>query len=336
MDGGAWWAALYGVAQSRTRLRWLSSIYIGASLVAQSVKHLPAVQETRVRSLGWEDPLEKEMATTTVFLPGKSHGQRSLVYIWAFLVAKTVKNLPAIQGTQVPSLGQEDPLEKEIATHSNILAWKSSWRGAWQSTGFQRVRHDWVTKHSAQCICVKPSLPVHLFHLPPWNPCVCPLPLCLYCCFVNKIIRNIFSRVHIFVLTCHFCFSPSALFTLWNVVLQLCSHDRISLHPLSLTSLDCWSSISATLRSSESGNQRKVGQLNPPALSIAVFACPPAWQTCQADHIRLQLIKLEKHTQIFKRSSHWSTFMYRVLTPIPSPGEVVHSNSNLSAVSLQY
>ena len=44
------------------------------------------------------------------------------MYIWACLVAKTVKNLPAIQGTQVPSLGQEDPLEKEIATHSNILA----------------------------------------------------------------------------------------------------------------------------------------------------------------------------------------------------------------------
>lgn len=101
------------------------------------------------------------------------------------------------------------------------------------------------------CIHVKPSLPVHPFHFPPWYPCVCPLPLCLYCCFVNKIIRNIFSRVHIFVLTCHFCFSPSALFTLWNVVLQLCSHDCISLHPLFLTSLDCWSSISATLRSSE-------------------------------------------------------------------------------------
>ena len=47
--------------------------------VIQSVKNLPAVQETRVRSLGWEDPLEKEMATTTVFLPGKSHGQKSVV-----------------------------------------------------------------------------------------------------------------------------------------------------------------------------------------------------------------------------------------------------------------
>ena len=43
------------------------------------VKHLPAKQETRVRSLGWEDLLEKGMATTPVFLPGKFHGQRNLV-----------------------------------------------------------------------------------------------------------------------------------------------------------------------------------------------------------------------------------------------------------------
>ena len=45
-----------------------------------TVKNLPAMetQETRVLSLGWEDPLEEEMATTPVFLPGKSHGQRSL------------------------------------------------------------------------------------------------------------------------------------------------------------------------------------------------------------------------------------------------------------------
>ena len=43
------------------------------------VKHLPAMQETRVRSLGGEDPLEKEMATHSSSLLGKSHGQRSLV-----------------------------------------------------------------------------------------------------------------------------------------------------------------------------------------------------------------------------------------------------------------
>ena len=53
-----------------------------ASQVAQQVKNSPAIQETQktqVRSLGQEDPLEKEMATHPVFLPEKSHGQRSLV-----------------------------------------------------------------------------------------------------------------------------------------------------------------------------------------------------------------------------------------------------------------
>ena len=48
-------------------------------LVAQSVKSLPAMQETQVQSLGWKDPLEKEMATHSVFLPGEFHKQRRLV-----------------------------------------------------------------------------------------------------------------------------------------------------------------------------------------------------------------------------------------------------------------
>ena len=45
----------------------------------------------------------------------------------ASLVAQTVKNLPAMQETQVQPLGQEDPLKKERATHSNILAWRIPW-----------------------------------------------------------------------------------------------------------------------------------------------------------------------------------------------------------------
>ena len=49
------------------------------------------------------------------------------VYIWASLVAQLVKTLPAMQETQVRSLGWEDPLEKEMATHSNILAWRIPW-----------------------------------------------------------------------------------------------------------------------------------------------------------------------------------------------------------------
>ena len=64
---------------------------------------------------------------------------------WASLVAQSVKNLPAVQETQVRSLGWADPLEKEMATHSSILAWKISWTeepGVLQSMGSQRVRHD--------------------------------------------------------------------------------------------------------------------------------------------------------------------------------------------------
>ena len=49
------------------------------AMEAQSVKNLPAVLETRVQSRSWANPLEKEMVTTPVFLPAKSHGQRSLV-----------------------------------------------------------------------------------------------------------------------------------------------------------------------------------------------------------------------------------------------------------------
>ena len=51
---------------------------LGVSLVAQIVKHLPAMQGTQIQSLGQEDPLEKEWQPTPVFLPGEFHGQRSL------------------------------------------------------------------------------------------------------------------------------------------------------------------------------------------------------------------------------------------------------------------
>ena len=51
----------------------------GVSLVAQRIKRPPAMQETWVQSLGWEDPLEKKMATHSSILSGESHGQRSLV-----------------------------------------------------------------------------------------------------------------------------------------------------------------------------------------------------------------------------------------------------------------
>ena len=63
----------------------------------------------------------------------------------ASLVAQVVKNAPAMQETQVQSLGREDPLEKEMATHSSILAWEIPWTEepvGLQSIGSQGVGHD--------------------------------------------------------------------------------------------------------------------------------------------------------------------------------------------------
>ena len=60
-------------------------------------------------------------------------------------MAQTVKHLPTMQETWVQSLGQEDPLEKEMATHSSIFAWRIPWTeelGRLQSMGSQRVGHD--------------------------------------------------------------------------------------------------------------------------------------------------------------------------------------------------
>ena len=67
------------------------------------------------------------------------HGKKSS------LVAHMVKNLPALRETRVQSLGQKDPVEKKIATHSSILAWRIPWTeepGELQSMGSQRVGYD--------------------------------------------------------------------------------------------------------------------------------------------------------------------------------------------------
>ena len=78
--------------------------------------------------LGWRSMIFKNTAFFYYFLN----------LIWASLLAQLVKNLPAMQETWILSLGWEDPLEKEMATHSSILAWKISWTeepGELQSMG---------------------------------------------------------------------------------------------------------------------------------------------------------------------------------------------------------
>ena len=67
------------------------------------------------------------------------------IYGRTSLVAQMVKRLPTVRVTQVRSLGQEEPLEKEMATHSSILAWKIPWTeepGGLQSIWSQLVRHN--------------------------------------------------------------------------------------------------------------------------------------------------------------------------------------------------
>ena len=62
-----------------------------------------------------------------------------------YMVAQRLKRLPLMRETWVRSLGREDPLEKEMVTHSSILAWRIPWTekpGGLQSTGSQRVGHD--------------------------------------------------------------------------------------------------------------------------------------------------------------------------------------------------
>ena len=68
---------------------------------------------------------------------------------FALLVAQTVKRLSAMQETRVRSLGWEDPLEKEMATHFSIIAWKIPWTeesGGLESMGSIRARHNLVTR----------------------------------------------------------------------------------------------------------------------------------------------------------------------------------------------
>ena len=82
-------------------------------------------------------------------------------WVWSSttsVVAQTVKCLPTMQETWVQSLGWEDLLQKEMATHSSIIAWKIPWMeepGRLQSMGSQRVRHDWANSltHSLTHSC---------------------------------------------------------------------------------------------------------------------------------------------------------------------------------------
>ena len=145
---------------------WLQ--YSWASQVAQLVKNLPIMRETWVQSLGWEDPLEKGTTTHSSILAWRITwteesgrlqsmelqrvGHNWVTFTFTFkvtLVVQLVKNLPTLQEIHVQPLDWEYPLEKAMATHSSILAWKNPMDGgAWQPIvyGVTSVGHDLATK----------------------------------------------------------------------------------------------------------------------------------------------------------------------------------------------
>ena len=99
--------------------------YSWASFVAQLVKNLPAMWETWVQSLGWEDPLERERLLTPVFWPREFHG---LYSPWVCKESDTTEWLSlSLQVEKNKDITTDLTLEKAMAPHSSTLAWKIPW-----------------------------------------------------------------------------------------------------------------------------------------------------------------------------------------------------------------
>ena len=139
----------------------------------------------------------------------------------ASLVAQRLKSLPAMWETRVRSLGREDPPEKEMATHSSILAWRIPWReepGSLQSTGLQRVRHDWaISLHFIACGA--------WFYQ--WLTCI-PLPIFLrkssidWACLVHHGVLGAFRGA---------CYSGKVLLSvMWCWCIYIYTHIYISIY----------------------------------------------------------------------------------------------------------
>ena len=138
-----------GILQART-LEWVASSFSNAWKWKVKVKSLSRVRLVATPWIAaYQAPLSMGFSRQEYWsgLPAIYLG----VSKRASLVAQMVKNPPTMQETWVRSLGWEDPLEEGMATDSRILVWRIPWTeepGGLQSMGSQRVRHDWVTKHS--------------------------------------------------------------------------------------------------------------------------------------------------------------------------------------------
>ena len=123
------WVSLWSLRERESGRRgWVTHIHL-SSLSLETPGHLLPASQSSLQTLPPEE-------TGFIFVN---------CLCWVSLVAQIIKCLPAVQDTRVQSLGQEDPLQKGMATHSNTLAWKIPWTeepGGLQSMGLQRVGHD--------------------------------------------------------------------------------------------------------------------------------------------------------------------------------------------------
>ena len=136
------WLFLWSVLLSVSQAAVPSSSVLAVALVL----YFPLFQHKTLLP-AWENRTSVASSGCCFYLPLPQHNRFacSFSHCRGFLVPQTVKNLPAMQETQVRFLGQEYPLEKEMATHSSILAWRITWTeepDGLQSMGLQRIGHD--------------------------------------------------------------------------------------------------------------------------------------------------------------------------------------------------
>ena len=143
--------------------------------MAQTVKNLPAMQETWIRSLSWEDPLEKGMTTHSVFLPGESHGQRSLAGYspWGRKESDTMERLTV-------SLSR-GPL-RTLNTYSSSWFWSP----AFPQASFPLCFHHSLPLTLRSCVNLSPGAPPFLLQPSTSSASSLSTLFCNYCISLHR------------------------------------------------------------------------------------------------------------------------------------------------------